>query len=140
MLSAPAAPLPCRKPTCRQFELLSPHPSWDRLKSVLFDAFKGVGADVELARRLYHDMCATNGLVDVQFRPFIVGVRAGDPMADYLPSTIKSLRGSVFKFGLLTEPELSTLLSECRAHLRNPDTASTLYTVGAGLGTQGPCR
>src|SRR5206468_259244 len=31
-----------------------PHPAWDQLKSAFMAAFKGVGADLELARRLYN--------------------------------------------------------------------------------------
>lgn len=62
-----------------------PHPSWERLKAALFGAFKSVGADVELARRLYYIVCQA-GLAGVQFRPFTVGVRSSDPMVDYLPS------------------------------------------------------
>ena len=54
------------------------HPSWDRLKGALLGAFSGVGADLELARRLYW-IARQAGLEDVQFRPFIIGVRAGDP-------------------------------------------------------------
>jgi ubiquinone/menaquinone biosynthesis C-methylase UbiE len=30
-----------------------PHPAWEQLKSALIEAFKGVGADLELARKLY---------------------------------------------------------------------------------------
>jgi ubiquinone/menaquinone biosynthesis C-methylase UbiE len=105
-----------------------PHPAWDKLKTVLLAAFRGVGADLELARRLYH-VVRQAGLADVQFRPFIVGVRASDPMVDYLPSVVESLRGTITGRGLLTEAELSAALADCRQHLRQPDTAFTLYTV-----------
>jgi hypothetical protein len=65
----------------------------------------------------------------VQYRPFLIGVRASDPMVDYLPATVESLRGTVLKLGLLSETELSTALAECRAHLRDPGTVFTMYTV-----------
>jgi SAM-dependent methyltransferase len=106
-----------------------PHPSWDRLKAAMLGAFRGVGADIELARRLYF-VVRQAGLVDVQYRPFIVGVRSVDPMVDYLPSTIESIRATVLKLGLLSEHEFSVVLAECREHLRQPDTVSTMYTVG----------
>jgi hypothetical protein len=98
------------------------------LKAALFGAFSGVGADVELARRLYF-IARKAGLVDVQFRPFIVGVRSIDPMVDYLPSTVESVRATVLKLGLLSEVELPVLLAQCREHLRQPDTVFTTYTV-----------
>jgi SAM-dependent methyltransferase len=105
-----------------------PHPAWDRLKDALLGAFAGVGADLTLARRLY-GLVRRAGLADVQYRPFLVGVRSIDPMVDYLPSTVESLRGTVLKLGLMTEAELSTALTQCREHLRDPDTVFTMYTV-----------
>jgi hypothetical protein len=56
-------------------------------------------------------------------------VRSTDPMVDYLPSTVESLRGTVLKLALLSEAELSTALAQCRAHLRKPETSFTMYTV-----------
>src|SRR4029453_2971659 len=111
------------------------HPSWDKLKAALFGAFSGVGADVELARRLYFVVCQA-GLVDVQFRPFIIGVRSMDPMVDYLPSTVESVRATILKLGLLSVLELSFLLADCRDHLRQPDTVFTTYTRCSGLGAK----
>lgn len=105
-----------------------PHPSWARLKTALLGAFAGVGADLELAHKLYGLMRAA-GLEDVQYRPFIVGVRSQDPMVDYLPATVESLRGTVLKLGLIGESELDEALARCRAHLADPGTSFTMYTV-----------
>jgi SAM-dependent methyltransferase len=105
-----------------------PHPAWDRLKAALLGAFAGVGADLTLARRLYA-LAWQAGLADVQYRPFLIGVRSTDPMVDYLPSTVESLRGTVLRLGLLSEAELSTALARCREHLCNPGTVFTMYTV-----------
>ena len=110
------------------------HPSWDKLKVALFGAFSGVGADVELARRLYF-IVRQAGLVDVQFRPFIVGVRSMDPMVDYLPSTVESVRATVLKLGLLSD-RVPVLLAQCREHLRQPDTVFTTYTVAQVWGQE----
>ena len=105
-----------------------PHPAWDQLKAALLGAFAGVGADLTLARRLY-GLVRQAGLADVQYRPFLIGVRSIDPMVDYLPSTVESLRGTVLKLGLLSEAELTAALAQCRAHLRDPGTVFTMYTV-----------
>ncbi|MPZ39558.1 MAG: methyltransferase domain-containing protein [Rhizobiales bacterium] len=105
-----------------------PHPAWDRLKAALLGAFAGVGADLTLARKLYA-LVWDAGLVDVQYRPFLIGVRSIDPMVDYLPSTVESLRSTVLKLGLLSEVELSAALAQCRKHLRDPGTVFTMYTV-----------
>jgi hypothetical protein len=56
-------------------------------------------------------------------------VRAGDPMVDYLPSTVQSLAGTIVGRGLLSERELTDALADCRVHLRNPDVSFTMYTV-----------
>jgi uncharacterized protein YciW len=69
------------------------------------------------------------GLSDVQFRPFIVGVRSTDAMVDYLPSTVESLRTTIIKQDLLNQTEFSNALAECRHHLLQPDTTFTMYTV-----------
>ena len=105
-----------------------PHPAWEKLKSGLLGAFSSVGADLELARRLYY-LVRQAGLSDVQFRPFIVGVRSMDRMIDYLPSTVESLLSTIVEHGLLSEAEFSAVVADCRNHLRQPDTAFTMYTV-----------
>ena len=58
-----------------------PHAAWYRLQSALMSAFKGVGADLELARKLY-GLAHQAGLRDVQYRTALLGVRSIDPMAD----------------------------------------------------------
>src|SRR5262249_29480379 len=102
--------------------------AWDKLKAALLGAFAGVGADLELGRRLYY-VVRQAGLVDVQFRPFLIGVRTTDPLIDYLPSTVESLRETILRLGLLTETEYPIVLAQCRDHLRQPDTAFIMNTV-----------
>lgn len=105
-----------------------PHPAWDRLQGALMGAFKGVGADLGLARQLFF-LARQAGLRDVQYRTALLAVRSGDPMVDYLPATVESLRGAVIKLGLLDEAEFDKALAECRTHLAKPDTSFTMYTV-----------
>jgi len=105
-----------------------PHPAWDQLKFAFMAAFKGVGSDLGLARRLY-SLVHQAGLEDVQYRTAMLGVRSIDPMVDYLPSTVESLRGVVLRLGLLTESDLATALADCRRHLAQAATSFTMYTV-----------
>ncbi len=105
-----------------------PHPAWDRLRSAFMAAFKGVGADLELARKLFW-LVQQAGLHDVQYRTALLGVRSTDPMIDYLPSTVESLRAAILKLGLLNESDLAAALNECREHLAKPGTAFTMYTL-----------
>jgi SAM-dependent methyltransferase len=105
-----------------------PHPAWEQLKSALIEAFKGVGADLELARKLYL-LVLNAGIRDVQYRTALLAVRSMDPMVDYLPSTVESLRGVILEHGLLSESDLAVALADCRRHLAKPGTAFTMYTL-----------
>jgi SAM-dependent methyltransferase len=127
-LTRPGGTIALQEPDAESLNCYPPHAAWDRLNAVLLGAFSGVGADLQLARRLYF-LVRHAGLADVNFRPFIVGVRSIDPMVDYLPATVESVRGTILRLGLMTEAELMVLLAECREHLGRPDTAFTMYTV-----------
>jgi SAM-dependent methyltransferase len=113
-----------------------PHPAWDRLKSALLGAFRGVGADLELAKKLYF-LVRQAGFRDVHYGTSLLAVRSSDPMIDYLPSTVESLRATILKLGLLDESALTAALADCRAHLAKPDTAFTLYAVAQVWGRRG---
>lgn len=113
------------------------HPAWTRLKEALEQAFLCVGADVRLAQRLYQ-LARHAGLANVQYRPFLVGVRSGDPMTDYMPATVEAVRGTLLDKRLIGRDELDTALAACRAHLAAPDTIFTTVTVAQVWGTRPP--
>jgi ubiquinone/menaquinone biosynthesis C-methylase UbiE len=127
-LARPGGTVALQEPDGDSLNCYPPHPAWQRLKAALLGAFSGVGADLRLGRRLYA-LARKAGLADVQYRPFLIGVRSTDPMIDYLPSTVESLRSTVTTLGLLSEEEFPEVLAECRKHLRQPHTAFTMYTV-----------
>jgi SAM-dependent methyltransferase len=127
-LARPGGIVALQEPDGSTLNCYPPHPAWERLKSALLAAFRGVGADLELARRLY-SLVQQAGLRDVQYRTALLAVRSIDPMVDYLPSTVESLRGTILELGLLSESELTAALADCRAHLAQPGTAFTMYTV-----------
>jgi trans-aconitate methyltransferase len=127
-LCRPGGVVALQEPNVDTLNCYPPHPAWTALKDVLRQVFRGVGADVQLAQRLYA-MVRHAGLVDVQFRPVLIGVRAGDAMVDYLPATVESLRGTIARLGLIADEKLDTALAEARRHLQDADTVFTLYTV-----------
>jgi SAM-dependent methyltransferase len=127
-LARPGGTVAMQEPDMATLVCQPPHPAWDRLRSALVGAFASVDADICLARQLYGLLRAA-GLAEVQYRPFLLGIRASDPMIDYLPSTVESLRRTIVARGLMSEAELTTALAECRAHLRQPDVAFTTYMV-----------
>lgn len=127
-LARPGGTVALQEPDGTTLNCYPEHPAWDKLKAALLGAFRGVGADLTLARRLY-SVVRHSGLQDVQYRPFLLGVRSTDSMVDYLPATVESLRATVVRLGLLTDSEFPQVLAACRAHLRQPDTSFTMYTV-----------
>jgi len=127
-LARPGGIVALQEPDASTLSCYPPHPAWERLKSALLGAFAGVGADLELAKKLYF-LVQGSGLHDVQYRAALLGVRSTDPMVDYLPSTVESLRGTILKLGLLAERDLAAALAECRAHLAKPGTSFTMYSI-----------
>jgi SAM-dependent methyltransferase len=127
-LARPGGTVALQEPDMAALNCHPPHPAWERLKAALQGAFASVGADINLGRRLFA-LARHAGLAEVQYRPFLVGVRSIDPMNDYLPSTVESLRRMIIERGLMEGGELDAALAACRAHLKNPDTVFTTYVV-----------
>ena len=105
-----------------------PHPAWDRLSDAMAALLERVGGNPRFGQRLY-GMLYAEGLRDIGYRPFVLGVRSGDPFADFLPATVESMRVALLRERLVTEKELERLIAECRAHLARPDTVFSLYTT-----------
>ena len=127
-LCRPGGVVALQEPDCTTLNCYPPHPAWDKLKNAVIGAFSAIGGDVYLGRRLYA-MARRMGLTDLHFRPVLIGVRSVDPMVDYLPATVESLRGTITRLGLLRDDELPAILAQARRHLQKPDTVFTLYTV-----------
>jgi ubiquinone/menaquinone biosynthesis C-methylase UbiE len=127
-LARPGGIVALQEPDTAVLNCYPPHPAWDRLKAALEGAFSAAGTDIRLAQRLFA-LVRRAGLEDVQYRPFIVGVRSADALVDYLPATVESLRGTIIGHGLMREDALDAALAACRAHLRDPDTVFTTYIV-----------
>src|SRR5262245_47899829 len=51
-LARPGGTVALQEPDGSTLHCYPPHPAWDRLKTVLLGAFRGVGADLELAHRV----------------------------------------------------------------------------------------
>jgi ubiquinone/menaquinone biosynthesis C-methylase UbiE len=125
-LARPGGVVAFQEPDTDTLECHPSHPAWDRLKTALQEGFARVGADTRLAKRLYR-LFRHAGLEDVRYRPFLVGVTSGEPMADYLPATIESIRSTLIGKGIIREAELDTALAACRGHLADPDTVFTSF-------------
>jgi SAM-dependent methyltransferase len=127
-LARPGGTVALQEPDMATLNCYPPHPAWDELKAALIGAFAAVGSNISLGRQFF-TLARAAGLVDLQYRPFLVGVRSTDPMVDYLPATVESLRRTIIAHGLETDSDLDTALANCRAHLADPGTVFTMYTV-----------
>jgi SAM-dependent methyltransferase len=127
-LARPAGIVAVQEPDMAALNCYPSHPAFASLKAALEGGFASVGADIRLAQRLFA-LARHAGLENVQYRPFLVGVRASDTMVDYLPATVESLRRTILDRGLMKESELDAALADCRRHLHNPDTVFTTYIV-----------
>jgi SAM-dependent methyltransferase len=127
-LARPGGTVALEEPDMATLNCYPPHPAWERLKAALVGAFASVGADISLARRLF-GLARQAGLGNIQYRPFLLGVRSTDPLVDYLPSTVESLRRTIIDRGLMAAGELDVAIADCRAHLSDPGTVFTTYTV-----------
>jgi SAM-dependent methyltransferase len=127
-LARPNGIVALQEPDGSTLNCYPPCQAFEKLKAALLGAFKGVGADIELAKQLYF-LVHQAGLRDVQYRTSLLAVRSMDPMVDYLPATVESIRGAILKLGLIAENDLSRLIADCREHLAKPGTSFTLFTL-----------
>lgn len=117
-----------QEPDVSSLKCFPPHPSWQRLCDAIAAVFTAIGGDTRVGQQLYALLRAA-GLKEVEYRPFVVGVRSGDAMTDFLPATVESMRGALLEHRILTASELDAALAECRAHLAQPDVVFSLYTT-----------
>src|SRR5262245_2374086 len=80
-----------QEPDVSSLKCFPPHPAWDRLGDAIAAVFTAIGGDTRLGQRLF-GMARAEGLTALEYRPVVVGVRSGDPMADFLPATAESMR------------------------------------------------
>lgn len=127
-LARPGGVVAFQEPDVSTLKCYPPHPAWDRLVELCEQVFGLAGGDVRLAQRLYQ-LARHAGLEAVRYRPFLVGFCSGDPMTDYLPATVESLRGMIARHRLIDEQDLDATLAACRSHLADADTVFTYPTV-----------
>ncbi|HEY1505480.1 MAG TPA: methyltransferase domain-containing protein [Stellaceae bacterium] len=127
-LAKPGGIVALQEPDMATLNCYPPHAAWDALRAALIGAFAAVGSNISLGRELFA-LARAAGLGEVQYRPFLIGARSGEPIVDYLPATVESLRGTVLGRELMTESALDAALAACRAHLADPGTVFTMYTV-----------
>jgi ubiquinone/menaquinone biosynthesis C-methylase UbiE len=103
------------------------HPAWQTLKEALAAAFPAV-RHPGLAQEV-HRLLRRAGLVDIQYRPFLVGFSHDHPMVEYVPATVEGVRSVLIAKNIIGNAELNQALAECRTHLSHAETVTTYHTV-----------
>jgi SAM-dependent methyltransferase len=104
------------------------HPAHARLKAMLGRGLNESGHGSGIARRLF-GIFRDLGLQEVGYRPFVMSCRAGEPLTQWLPDIVQSLRATLLRAGWTTADALDATLAECRAHLADPGTTQILYLM-----------
>jgi hypothetical protein len=137
-LVKPGGVLAFQEPDTETLNCYPAHPAWDRLKRALQAVFESTGGDTRIGQRLYR-LLRRAGLEEVEYRPFLVGVRSGDAMTDFLPATAESVRAALLEKAVIGERELEEAIRACRSHLADPETVFTTYLVVQAWGRK-PAR
>jgi SAM-dependent methyltransferase len=127
-ITRPGGCVAFQEPDISTFKCFPAHPAWDCLRDAMAEVFARIGGDVRLGQRLY-PLARRAGLEDVQYRPFLVGVRSGEPMTYIMPATIESMRAALLQHRLLTQADMESALAACRSHLAHAETVFNTYTV-----------
>jgi trans-aconitate methyltransferase len=127
-LAKPGGVLALQEPDLSTLRCFPPDSAFSNLRDYLIGCFSGVGADATGAHYFYAKLRQL-GLRDVAYRTAMPGVRSFDPLVDYLPATVESVRRTVLRLGLATEERLNQELGACRRHLRQSDVVFTMFTV-----------
>lgn len=127
-LVRPGGVVALQEPDAQTLNAYPPHAAFTRLKALLSSVFRTTGAGSAIAHQCY-SLVRQAGLEEVAYRPFLLGVRSSDPLVDFLPSTVESIRSELLRLELTTQTALEADLSACRAHLSEPDTVFTMFTV-----------
>jgi SAM-dependent methyltransferase len=127
-LAKPGGVVAFQEPDVSSLKCFPPHPAWDQLGDAIAAVFTAIGGDTRLGQRLY-GMARAEGLTALEYRPVVVGVRSGDPMADFLPATAESMRNALLEHRIIPAAALDAAIAECRAHLARPDGIFSLYTT-----------
>jgi hypothetical protein len=115
-LCRPGGHILVQEPDGSCWSLIPPADSFDRLKHVIYEAFRAGGGDFNAGRRTY-SLLQSAGLENVRLRAAVEALPPGHPYAAVVLQFAASLRQRILNAQILTEPELDQLTSEVRVLL-----------------------
>ncbi|MFJ8149477.1 methyltransferase domain-containing protein [Streptomyces sp. NPDC096094] len=114
-----------------------PHPSWDRLVTVIAQLWARNGMDVMLGRRL-PGILRQHGLLDVGVRASTHVFQHTDPYRTLLVDRARLCRSALVEHGLITDAELDDHIEALSQHLADPGTLVVHATLFQAWGSTRP--
>jgi len=120
-LVRPGGVVACQDPDQSARVCDPPHPAWDRLTELLFEAWRRNGADPFLGRRLPR-MMRHVGLKNVAVNLYAMETGIGHPRRFNLLTFVDNMRPAILAGGLIDAEALDHDVHALRAHLEDPET------------------
>ena len=120
-LVRPGGVVACQDPDQSARVCDPPHPAWDRLTELLFEAWQRNGADPFLGRRL-PGMMRHAGLKNIAVKLYAIETGIGHPWRFNFLTFIDNMRAAILAGGLIHVEALDQEVHALRAHLEDPET------------------
>jgi SAM-dependent methyltransferase len=127
-LTKPGGIIAIQEPDAAAWGCYPPSDAWDRLKSVILEAFRRGGGDFNAGRRT-HAMLHERGAEDIRIRAAVVALAPGHPYLRLPVQFATSLKNRILDSGLMGRPELDDAIAECERVASNPQTIGTSFVV-----------
>jgi SAM-dependent methyltransferase len=98
-----------------------PHPAWDRLSEIFWNASQSDRADLHIGRRL-PELFRQAGLTDIGIEAKADIYPAGHSRRTVRPDLVRSMRPKILERGIASEQELDEVDRAVREHLDDPHT------------------
>jgi SAM-dependent methyltransferase len=127
-LTKPGGIIAIQEPDAAAWGCYPPSNAWDRLKTVILEAFRRGGGDFNAGRRT-HAMLQGRGAEDVQMRAAVVALAPGHPYLRLPVQFATSLEKRILDGGMMGRSELDEAIAECERVASNHQTTGTTFVV-----------
>jgi len=127
-VTKPGGTIAIQEPDTAAWGCYPPSDAWDRLKTVIGEAFRRGGGDINAGRRS-HAMLQERGAEDVRVRAAIVALTPSHPYLRLPVQFATSLKNRILDGGLMSRSELDEAIAECERVASNTQTIGTTFVV-----------
>ena len=127
-LLRPGGVLVVQEPDASSWNTMPPHPAFEELKSLIFDAFRRAGGDFNAGQRVYRRLRRA-GLHKVTARASVHALSGGHPSMRLPLQFADSLRERILAANLIENEELDALISTVDGIVSKPDTGVLTFIL-----------